>query len=80
MLALKVFVAAGDSVCLARRLERDIRERGRSRESVLEQYRLTVRPMAERFLLPTRRFADLVLDGAGSIDESVDAVLRRLGR
>jgi len=72
---VKVFVVADDATCLNRRLERDIRERGRSRESVLEQYRLTVRPMAEKYVLPTRHFADLVLDGAGPIEQSVEAVL-----
>ncbi|MCC7173924.1 MAG: uridine kinase [Bryobacterales bacterium] len=80
LLDLKVFVSAPDAVCLDRRLERDIRERGRSRESVLEQYSRTVRPMSERFVLPTRIFADLVLDGAGSIQDSVAAVLGRLLR
>jgi len=75
LLDVKVFVVADDVICLGRRLERDIRERGRSRESVLEQYRLTVRPMAEKYVLPTRRFADLVLDGAVPIEQSVEAVL-----
>ena len=79
-LEVKIFVSADDAICFNRRLERDIRERGRSRESVLEQYRLTVRPMAEQYVLPTRRYADLVLDGAGTIDESVEAVLERLRR
>ncbi len=78
LLALKVFVAADDSICLGRRLERDIRERGRSRESVLEQYRCTVRPMAEKHVLPARAFADLVLDGTQPVEESVAAVLKLL--
>lgn len=79
LLDVKVFVSADDSISLGRRLERDIRERGRSRESVLEQYRLTVRPMAEKYVLPTRAFADLVLDGAGPVEESAAAVLGAMG-
>jgi uridine kinase len=75
LLDVKVLVVADDAICLNRRLERDIRERGRSRESVLEQYQRTVRPMAEKYVLPTRRFADLVLDGAGPVEQSVEAVL-----
>ncbi len=74
-LAVKVFVIAEDDVCLTRRLERDIRERGRTRESVLLQYEATVRPMAEKYVLPTRGYADLVLDGTGSIEASAQAVL-----
>jgi uridine kinase len=80
LLNLKVFVEADDAVCLDRRLERDIRERGRTRESVLRQYEATVRPMAEKYVLPTRSFADLMLNGTGSLDESVASVLARAGR
>ena len=78
LLDVKVFVAAPDGVCLSRRLDRDVRERGRSEESVNRQYNATVRPMAEKYVLPTRRFADLVLDGTGSIEHSVAAVLARV--
>ena len=75
LLGVKIYVGAGDDVCLERRLERDVRERGRSPESVLEQYRSTVEPMAKRYILPTAAFADLVLDGTGQIEESVTASL-----
>jgi uridine kinase len=65
---LKLFVDAPDSLCLARRLERDTRERGRTRESVLEQFAATVKPGADRFIRPTRVFADLVLSGEEEIE------------
>jgi len=71
----KVFIQAEDAVCFERRLERDVRERNRTPESVLEQYQSTVRPMAERYILPTRQFADLVLCGTDPIEQSVEAVL-----
>jgi len=74
-LALKVFVEAPPEVCLARRLERDVRERGRTPESVVEQYERTVRPMAERYILPTRALADVVVSGLAPIEESVACVL-----
>jgi uridine kinase len=77
-LRLKIFVEAEDSVCLARRIERDVRERGRTRESVLQQYEATVRPMAEAYVLPCRQHADLVLDGTSPIESSVTAVLSRI--
>jgi uridine kinase len=75
----KVFVQASDEVCLARRTARDVRERGRSAESVLEQYTCTVRPMAERYVLPTARSADVIVSGEEPIDCSVERVLEHVG-
>jgi uridine kinase len=80
LLGVKLFVAASDETCLRRRIERDVRERGRTVESVIEQYRATVGPMAGRYVLPTLRFADLVLDGEGSIEESLAAALECIRR
>jgi len=71
----RVFVSLDDAVCFARRLARDMRERGRSRESVLRQYNETVRPMAERYVLPTRAFADVVVSGDARLEESAAAVI-----
>lgn len=75
LLGTAVFVSAEDGLCFERRLERDIRERGRTPESVAGQYRATVRPMAERHVLPTRAFADVVVSGAALLDLSAAAVL-----
>lgn len=74
-LALKVFVEAPDEVCFQRRLDRDVRQRGRTPESVRRQYERTVRPMAERYILPTRRFADLLLSGVDPLERSLAKVL-----
>jgi len=71
----KVFVEAGHDVCLPRRLARDIEERGRTEESVLRQYTDTVEPMAERFVLPTKQFADLVLSGMDPVESNARRVL-----
>ncbi len=71
----RVFVSASDEVCFARRLERDVRERGRTPESVFEQYRETVRPMAERYVRPTSAFANLIVSGSALLEDSVRAVL-----
>ena len=73
--ATKVFVDLGEEICLERRIERDIRERGRTRESVLEQFNTTVLPMAQRYVHPTRQFADLVLTGDDDIAEEMERVL-----
>ncbi len=76
--ATKVFVDLGEEICLARRIERDTRERGRSRESILEQFSSTVRPMAQRYVHPTRRFADVVLTGDGDISKEIEGVLSHI--
>ncbi len=65
---VKLFVDAPDSLCLARRIERDTRERGRTRESVLEQFAATVQPGAERFIRPSSAYADLVLSGEEELE------------
>jgi len=78
LLGTKVFVEAPDEVCFERRRERDVRERGRTPESVLEQYTRTVRPMAERYILPTREFADVVVSGTEAVERSVGAVLAHI--
>ena len=66
-----VFVEAPESVRLARRIQRDVAERGRTEESVMDQYTSTVKPNHDRFVEPTKALADLVLDGTASVSESV---------
>lgn len=70
-----VFIDVEDEVCFRRRLERDVRERGRTPESVRAQYERTVRPMAERYILPTRAWANLVVSGVDPLEKSAAAVL-----
>lgn len=60
-LDLKIFVDTDPDLRLARRIERDISERGRSLDSVLIQYFATVRPMHLEFVEPSRRYADLII-------------------
>ncbi len=74
-LALKLFVGAPDEVCLARRLERDVRERGRTPESVRWQFESTVLPGARQFIHPCSGYADLVLSGTDPIELSGGQVL-----
>lgn len=73
-----VYVDAPDEVCYERRLRRDVRERGRTEESVAAHYAATVRPMAEKYVRPSARYADLVVDGTESLDWSVEQVLTSL--
>ncbi|MEZ4630285.1 MAG: uridine kinase [Deinococcales bacterium] len=62
---LKVFVDAPPDERFIRRLERDVRERGRSAESVINQYRRTVKPMHDLFIEPTKQHADIILPTGG---------------
>ena len=76
LLDTKVYVETDPGVCFNRRLTRDVAERGRTPESVCEQYRKTVRPSAEWFVAPTRKFADLVVSGEEPLANSTAAVLK----
>ncbi len=60
---IKVFIDAEADIRLARRLQRDIIERGRSPQSVLDQYFKTVRPMHRQFVEPSKRYADIIIHG-----------------
>ncbi len=79
LLHTRVFVELDDAVCLARRLDRDTRERGRTAASGRAQYETTVRPMYERHVQPTQRHADVVVGGDGSLAEAVAAVTAAVG-
>lgn len=72
---LRVYVDAPEDLCLTRRVRRDMQERGRTEESVRQQYDATVRPMARLHIYPTRHFADLTVNGAEPLDQSGPAVL-----
>ncbi len=78
ILDTKVYVEADLEVCFARRLARDVAERGRTPESVYAQYEATVRPGAERFVIPTMKYADVVVSGERPLIESTTAVMNRL--
>ncbi len=75
---VKLYVDAAPDVRLMRRIERDIHERGRSVESVLEQYRRTVRPMHLEFVEPSKRYADVIIPRGGRNQVAIDMVLARI--
>ena len=80
MLDTKVYVETDAAVCFNRRLARDVAERGRTPQSVREQYERTVRPSAEWFVFPTAKYADLVVSGEEPLDHSTTAVIHALHR
>ena len=75
LLSVMVFIDLDQETCLARRIKRDVKERGRTREDVEQQFRETVLPMYALHVAPTQRYADLVLPGDTSVDELGDQVL-----
>ena len=76
---LRVYVDTPDDVCFERRLKRDVEQRGRTPESVRQQYEATVRPSGLQFVRPTARSADLVIDGTEALDWKVEQVLAAMG-
>lgn len=73
-----VFVNLPDEPCLQRRIFRDVRERGRTPESVRRQFAETVQPMAAQYVHPTMAFADLTIPGDNPIQQSVDLVVEHI--
>jgi len=65
---IRVYVDADAALCLARRIERDVAERGRTRDSVVAQWHATVLPMYDRFVAPSRRHADVIVEQDGLAD------------
>ena len=61
---IKIFVDTPLPLCLQRRIDRDTIERGRSPQSVRDQFEANVKPMYEKFVQPTRSFADVIIDGS----------------
>ena len=81
-LDLRVFVDTDADLRVLRRVERDMRERGRSLESVVAQYQATVKPMHERFVEPSKRHADLIIPegyNRAAVATVVELIRSRLG-
>jgi uridine kinase len=71
---LKIFVDAPSDERFIRRLERDVKERDRSAESVISQYRRTVKPMHDLFIEPTKQHADLIIPEGGNNRVALDVL------
>jgi uridine kinase len=78
MMDIKIFVACDPDIRFIRRLERDIRERGRNVNSVVEQYIATVRPMHLQFVEPSMRYADIILPEGGFNEAGVDLITGKI--
>ncbi|HUF11526.1 MAG TPA: uridine kinase [Longimicrobiales bacterium] len=78
LMDIKVFVDADADQRLIRRLRRDINERGRDLDSVLEQYRATVRPMHLEFVEPSKRWADIIIPRGGHNRVALDMLVTKV--
>ena len=81
---IKIFVDTDADVRILRRIIRDVKERGRSLESVVNQYLTTVKPMYEHFIEPTKRVADIIVPEGGynevAYEMIVNAILHRINK
>jgi len=78
LMDIKIFVDTDADVRFIRRLQRDMKERGRSLDSVVQQYLETVRPMHLKFVEPSKRYADIIIPGGGQNKVAMEMVVSRL--
>jgi len=78
LMDIKIFVDTDADLRFIRRLLRDIGERGRTMEMVVDQYLTTVRPMHTEFVEPSRRFADVIIPEGGHNEVGIDLVIQKI--
>jgi len=75
---IRIFMDTPLDICLMRRLKRDLLERGRSLDNILEQYQNTVRPMYLQFIEPSKRYADLIVPRGGENRIAIDMIKAKM--
>ncbi len=78
LMDIKVYVDTDADIRLARRILRDVRERGRSMESVITQYTSTVKPMHEEFVEPSKKYADVIIPEGGFNSVAVSMLIHNI--
>lgn len=78
LMDIKVYVDTDADVRLARRIMRDVRQRGRSMESVIDQYITTVKPMHEEFVEPSKKYADVIIPEGGFNSVAVRMLIQNI--
>ena len=78
LMDIKVFVDTDPDICFIRRLKRDLAERGRDVNSVINQYTETVRPMYFQFIEPSKRYADIIIPEGGMNKVAVDILTAKI--
>ncbi|MCI8474111.1 MAG: uridine kinase [Oscillospiraceae bacterium] len=80
LMDIKVFVDTDADVRILRRLLRDVKERGRTLDSVVNQYLVTVKPMHEAFVEPSKKYADIIVPQGGRNQVALDMLVERIRR
>ncbi|EIM5195117.1 uridine kinase [Staphylococcus pseudintermedius] len=78
MMDVKIYVDTDADLRILRRLVRDTKERGRTMESVIDQYLTVVRPMHNQFIEPTKKFADIIIPEGGSNKVAIDIITTKI--
>lgn len=78
LMNIKLYVDTDDDIRFIRRLERDMKERGRSLDSVIQQYLSTVKPMYHQFIEPTKRYADIIVPEGGENNVAIDMLTTKV--
>lgn len=78
LMDIKVYVDTDDDIRFIRRLERDMKERGRSLSSIIKQYLATVKPMYHQFVEPTKRYADIIVPEGGENNVAIDMLTTKI--
>lgn len=77
-LDIKIYVDTEDDLRILRRIQRDIKERGRTVDSVIEQYLTTVKPAHDQFIEPYKKYADIIIPEGGQNEVAIDMVIARI--
>ena len=80
LMDIRIFVDTDADVRLCRRIKRDVTKRGRTLDSVLEQYQTTVKPMHEKYVEPSKKFANIVVPEGGMNLVALDMIMGRIRR
>ena len=80
LMDIRIYVDTDADIRLCRRIKRDVNKRGRTLESVLTQYQQTVKPMHEKYVEPSKRYADIVVPEGGKNLVALDMILGRIQR
>ena len=80
LMDIRIFVDTDADVRLCRRIKRDVNKRGRTLESVLDQYQQTVKPMHEKYVEPSKKYANIVVPEGGKNFVALDMIMGRIQR
>ncbi|MFZ8764184.1 uridine kinase [Enterococcus diestrammenae] len=79
LMDIKLYVDTDDDIRIIRRIKRDMEERGRTLDSVIEQYLSVVKPMYHQFIEPTKRYADIIIPEGGENHVAIDLLATKVG-